>query len=168
MITIALKLKTWKVNYVFRWTFLWSNCLKAIWSLWLRNITLEVVLYAGGGVGGGGVHYHIISIFSRPKIQNFRRKLFRQLSRDRNLHDSGMSHATTASSKQSSTAPWRVCNAVVGGGNAGWTTSKSEHSCPCQNSSQGPPAKKNDWKRISAESAVIIISPTSQSVKRLN
>ena len=30
----------------------------------------------------------------------------------------------------------------VGRGNAGWTTSKSGHSCPCQNCPQGPPAEK--------------------------
>ena len=38
-------------------------------------------------------------------------------------------------------APWRVGNAVVGRGNAGWTTSKSGHSCPCQNCSKEPPAE---------------------------
>ena len=39
-------------------------------------------------------------------------------------------------------APWRVGDVVVSRGNAGWTTSKSGHPCPCQNYSQGPPAKK--------------------------
>ena len=39
-------------------------------------------------------------------------------------------------------APWRVGDAVVGRGNAGWTTSKSGHQSPCQKSSQGPPAEK--------------------------
>ena len=51
-------------------------------------------------------------------------------------------HATTASPKPSFRAPWRLGDAVVGRGNAGWTTSKSEHFCPCQNCSQGPPAEK--------------------------
>ena len=46
------------------------------------------------------------------------------------------------SSKLSFRAPWKVDDAVVGRGNAGWTTSKSGHLCPCQNCSQGPPAEK--------------------------
>ena len=54
----------------------------------------------------------------------------------------GMSHATTASPEPSFRAPWRVGDAVVGRGNAGWTTSKSGHICPCQNCSQGPSAEK--------------------------
>ena len=33
-------------------------------------------------------------------------------------------------------APWRAGDAEVGRGNAGWTTSKSEHPCPCQNCSR--------------------------------
>ena len=38
---------------------------------------------------------------------------------------------------------WSVISvAVIGRGNAGWTTSKSEHPCPCRNRSQGPPAEK--------------------------
>ena len=37
-----------------------------------------------------------------------------------------MSHATTASSKPSFRASWRAGNAVVGIGNAGWTTSKTD------------------------------------------
>ena len=56
-----------------------------------------------------------------------------QLSRDGNLHGSGMSHATTASPKPSFKAPWRVGDTVVGRGNAGWTTPKSGRPCPCQN-----------------------------------
>ena len=59
-----------------------------------------------------------------------------------NLHGSGMSHATTASPKPSFRIPWRVGSAVVGRGNAGWTTSKSAHPCPSKNCSQGPPAEK--------------------------
>ena len=70
------------------------------------------------------------------------RNLFWQLSRDGNLHGSGMSHPTTASPKRSFGAPWRVGNDVVGRGNAGWTTSKSGHPCRSQNCSQGPPAEK--------------------------
>ena len=70
------------------------------------------------------------------------RNLFWQLSRDGNLHGSGMSHATTTSPKPSFRAPWSVGDAVASTGNAGWTTSKSEHLCPWQNCSQGPPAGK--------------------------
>ena len=70
------------------------------------------------------------------------RHLFWQLPRDRNLHRLGMSHAMTAYPKPSVRAPWKVGDAVVGRENAGWTTSKSGHSCPCQNCSQGPPAEE--------------------------
>ena len=70
------------------------------------------------------------------------RNLFWQLSGDGNLHGSGMSHATTTSSKPSFRAPSGVGDAVVGRGNAGWTTSKSGHPCPCQNCSQGSPTEK--------------------------
>ena len=59
------------------------------------------------------------------------RNLFRQLLRDGNLHGSGMSHATRASPKPSFRAPWKVGDAMVGSGNAGWTTSKSGHPCSC-------------------------------------
>ena len=55
-----------------------------------------------------------------------------------------MSHATTASPKLSFKAPWRVGDAVVGRGNAGWTTAKSGHPCQCQKCSQGPPAEKTE------------------------
>ena len=34
-----------------------------------------------------------------------------------------------------------VGDAVVGRGNAGWTTSKSVHPCPCQKCLQGPPTE---------------------------
>ena len=61
--------------------------------------------------------------------------------RDENLHDSRMSIATAASPKPSFRPPWRVGNAVVSRGNAGWTKSKSGRPCPCQNCSQQPPTK---------------------------
>ena len=61
---------------------------------------------------------------------------------DGKLHGSGMSHTTTASPKPFFRAPWRVDDGVVGRRNAGWTTSKSGHPCPCQNCSPGPPAEK--------------------------
>ena len=47
---------------------------------------------------------------------------------------------TTACPKPPFRAPWRVGEAVAGRENAGWTTSKNGHPCPCQNCSQGPPA----------------------------
>ena len=70
------------------------------------------------------------------------RNLFWQLSGDRNVHGSGMSHTTTASQKLFFGAPWRVGDAVDGKGNAGWTTSNSGYPCPCQICSQGPRAEK--------------------------
>ena len=54
----------------------------------------------------------------------------------------GMSHATTACPKQYFRAPWRVGDAMVSGGNAGWTTSKSGHPCSRRNCSKWPPAEK--------------------------
>ena len=51
-------------------------------------------------------------------------------------------HAMTASPKPSFRAPWRVGNAVVSRGNAGWTTAKSGHLCLCQNCSQGSLQKR--------------------------
>ena len=68
--------------------------------------------------------------------------LFTQPSRDGDLHGSSMSHTMTASPKPSFRAPRRMGDAVVGRGNAGWTTSKSGHPCPCHNCSKGPPAEK--------------------------
>ena len=87
--------------------------------------------------------------------------LFWQLSRDGISHDSGMSHATTASPKPSFRAPWRVGDAVLGRGFAGWTTSKSGHPCPCQNFSQ---------QRLEEDLCSIVrhIPPTSQSTKGPN
>ena len=61
----------------------------------------------------------------------------------------GMSHSRTAFPKPSFRTSWKVGNAMVGRGNAGWIVSKNGHPCPCQNCSQGPRSK--DWKRISAE-----------------
>ena len=81
--------------------------------------------------------------------------LFWQQSRNGNLHGSGMLHTTTASLKPYFRTLWMVGDAVVGRGNAEWTTPKSGHPCPCQNCSQGPPAEKKYWKRISAESSLL-------------
>ena len=68
--------------------------------------------------------------------------IFWQLSKDGKVHDSGNSHATTASPKPSFKAPWRVGVTIVSRGNAGRTTSKSGHPCLCQNCLQGTPAEK--------------------------
>ena len=80
-------------------------------------------------------------LLARPISLWVYRNLFWQLSKDGNQHSSGTSNATTASPKPSFRAPWRVGDAVVGGGNAGYTTSKSRHPSPCQSCSQGPPAE---------------------------
>ena len=53
-------------------------------------------------------------------------------------------HTHTHTPQPSFWAPWRGGNAVVGRGNAEWTTSKSGHPCPCQNCSRGPPAEKTE------------------------
>ena len=42
----------------------------------------------------------------------------------------------------SKSSSWRVDNAMVGQGNAGWITSKSGCICPCQSCSQGSRAEK--------------------------
>ena len=72
----------------------------------------------------------------------------------RKLHGLGMLDAKTASPKPFFRAPWRASDAVVGRGNAGWTTSKSGHICPCQNCSHRASCRK-DWKRIFAESSLM-------------
>ena len=64
--------------------------------------------------------------------------------------------ACCASPKPFFRAPWRLGDAMVGRGNAEWTTSKSGHAWPCKNGSQGPPAEK-DWKSISAESSLVFL-----------
>ena len=58
------------------------------------------------------------------------------------IHGSGMSHTTTASPTQSLRALWMVGDAMVGRGNAGWSTSKHGHPCPCRKCSQEPPAER--------------------------
>ena len=92
------------------------------------------------------------------------RNLFWQLSRDGNLHGSGMSHAMKASPKPSFEPPWRVGDTVVSRRNAGWTTSKSGHPCPFKNCSQEPPAEKN-WKRISADPSCPPKDPIGQGTE---
>ena len=97
--------------------------------------------------------------------------LLRQLSRDGNLHGSSMSYATTASPNPSFRAPWRVGDAMVGRVNAGWTTSKSGHPCPCQNCLKSLPAEKV-WRRSLLNRPSCPpphpLRPTTQSVKEMN
>ena len=78
---------------------------------------------------------------------------FWQLSRDGNLHGSGMSHTTTASPKPSFRAPWSMGDTVVGRGNAGWTTQKVD--IPAHAKMRTRASFGKDWKRISAESSLI-------------
>ena len=97
------------------------------------------------------------------------RNLFWQLARDGNLHGSGMSHATTTSPKPSFRAPWSVGDAVASTGNAGWTTSKSGHPCPCQNCSQGPPAEKTGRDLCWIVPHVPLVTQSvNQSIKRFS
>ena len=65
------------------------------------------------------------------------RNLFWHLSGNGNLHGSDMLHAMLDSAIPSFMAPWRVGDAVVGRGNAGGTTSKGLHPCPCQTAHKG-------------------------------
>ena len=65
-------------NFERKWCFpldlpWFKLCLRAVWSLWLHNITLElVVFYASGvGVGGGGslLHYRYFQPAENTKLQ---------------------------------------------------------------------------------------------------
>ena len=96
---------------------------------------------SGRGACRGWLFRYVVNILP-GHVYMFNRKLFWQLSIDGNLHGLGMLHARTASPKPSFRTPWRVGDAVVSRGNAGWTTSKNGHPCPCQNCSRGPPAEK--------------------------
>ena len=65
--------------------------------------------------------------------------------------------------------PWRVGNTMFGRGNSGWTTSKSGHTCPYQNCSQGPPAEKTGRESLlTSPSCPSPPSPTTLSIKGLN
>ena len=77
---------------------------------------------------------------SRSASMLVHRNLFWQLSRDGHF----WSHSMTACPKPSFMAPWswRVDDTVISRRNAGWTTSRSGHLCPCQNCSRWPPAEK--------------------------
>ena len=90
------------------------------------------------------------------------RNLFWQLSREKNLHGLGMSHVMTASPKPSFSVPWRMGDAVVSRGNAGWTTSIS--AC-ARTAHKGLLQKRQkQWKRISAESSLMFPQKPSWSM----
>ena len=83
------------------------------------------------------------------------RHLFWQLSREGNLHGSGISHATTVFPKSSFRAPWWFDGAMFGRGNAGWAVSKNGHPCPFQNGSQGPPAEEKKKKKKTGRGSLL-------------
>ena len=98
------------------------------------------------------------------------RNFFWQLSRDTNLHGSGMPLPKTASEcpKPPFRASWRVCDIVVSRGNAWWTTSKSGHFCP---SAHARTAHKGLLqKRLEEDLCWIFphVSTATQSVKGLH
>ena len=93
------------------------------------------------------------------------RNLLRQLSRDWNLHGSGMAHATTASLKPSFTAPWRLATPWSAEEMLDGRISKSGHPCRCQKCSQWPPAGVTGRESLLNQ---LWFSPTTQSVKGLN
>ena len=111
--------KKW-VYYVLKVQVFETNCLRKLlhFSTWSTKPT------TGCGARSTSLWVH--------------RNLFLQLSGDGNLHVLGMLHAMTTSPRPSIRAPWRLGNAMVGRGNAGWTTSKSGHA----QFSQGPFAEK--------------------------
>ena len=58
--------------------------------------------------------------------------------------------------------PWRVGDALIGTGNTGWTTSKGGHPCPCQNSSQRPPAENTGRESLRNHLSCLFDYPTGQ------
>ena len=93
------------------------------------------------------------------------RNLFWQVSRDGNLHGFGMSHSVTASPKSFFRAAWRVGDYVSSRGNAGWTTSKSGHSCLCQNCSRGPPVEQTGRGSLPNHPACSPYNPIGQGTE---
>ena len=71
-------------------------------------------------------------------VKRWRLAWFRHVT----CHGSGMSHATTVCPKPSSGTSWRMDDAMVSRGNAGWTTSKRAYPCPYWKHLQGPPPEK--------------------------
>ena len=67
----------------------------------------------------------------------------------------GRVNATTASTKPSFRAPWKVGDAVVGRRNAGWTNIKAFTSLPMPELLTRASCRKH-WKRIPAESSLVL------------
>ena len=88
--------------------------------------------------------------------------LFWQMSRDRNLHGLGLSNAMTAFPKPSFIAPWKMGDAMVSRGNAGWTVSKSWHPYPCLDHPRGPPREKTGRGSLLNHSSWIPNGPAGQ------
>ena len=91
--------------------------------------------------------------------------LFWQLSKDSNLHDLGMSHATTASPNHPSghlgglAMPWSAEKKLHG------KLKKNGHPCPSQTRSQGPPVKRAERGSVLNRPSS---QPTTQSADGLN
>ena len=170
MITIAPKLKTSKGNDVFRWIFLGSDC---VWEqfdhygymIYLLN---EFFMLRGWGPGRGGGGVTIISLFSAG----------RKYKSSEGSSSGNCQEMETCMVWACHTPRQRLQN-HPSGHLGGWATpwsaeemldgqhqrdSISAHARTADKGLQ----QKNDWKRTSAESSVIIISPTIQSVKGLN
>ena len=74
-----------------------------------------------------------------------------------------MSHSTTASPKASFRAPRRVGGAVVGRGNAGWTTSKSGHPSHARTAHKGLLQTKQQQQKQQTGSADEASRPAGHS-----
>ena len=82
------------------------------------------------------------------------RNLFWHVSRDGNLHGSGMSHVTTASPKPSFRAPWRV-GRRRGRQRKFWMDKIKEWTYLHMPEPLTRASCRNDWKRISAETSLM-------------
>ena len=74
-----------------------------------------------------------------------------------------MSHAMTASPEPSFKAPWRVGDAMVGVGMLDEQHQRVDISAHARTARRGLPQtkkKKKDWKRVSAESSLMLHPPT--------
>ena len=82
-------------------------------------------------------------------------------------HGSGLSCTMTASPKPFFKAPWKVGNAMVSSGHAGWTKSQSGHPCPCQNCLWRPPAEKTGTGSLLNHPSGLV-PLTTRPVEKLN
>ena len=104
------------------------------------------------------------------KWTNAYRNLLRQLSRDGHLHGTGMSHATTASSKPSFGAPLKVGDAIVSREKFWMDNIKEWTSLPTSELLTRAYLKKKEKKRLEQGLYGFVprVSPTIQSVKELD